>query len=92
MLWLKTKAEAQSVASLQNSFDRRVLIGSADGHQSGAIKLPVCGIRDSSQIHRMVVDAVVVIKKTVSDVQDILRRFPSNICSSGLRLGEKIIR
>ena len=37
--------------------------GSADGHRSGAIKLPVCGIRDSSQIHRMVVDAVVVIKK-----------------------------
>jgi hypothetical protein len=43
--------------------------GSADGHRSGAIKLLVCGICDSSQIHRIIVSAVVVIKKTVSDVQ-----------------------
>jgi len=36
--------------------------GSASGHRSGAIKLLVCGLCDSSQIHRMIVDAVVVIK------------------------------
>ena len=36
---------------------------SADGHRSGAIKLLICGICDSSQIHRMIVSAVDVIKK-----------------------------
>ena len=35
----------------------------ADGHRRGAITLLVCGIRDSGQIQRMVVDAIVVIKK-----------------------------
>jgi hypothetical protein len=38
----------------------------------------------------MVVNAVVVIKETVSDVEDGIWWFPSNICSFGLRLGRRL--
>jgi hypothetical protein len=65
---------------------------SADGYRRGTISLLVCGVPDSGQIQRMVVDAVVVIKETVSDVENGFWGFPSNVCSFGFRLGGKIIR
>jgi hypothetical protein len=65
---------------------------SADGYRRGTISLLVCEISAFGQIRHMVVYAVVVIKKAVSDVENGFWGLSSNVRSFGFRLREKIIR